>query len=98
MNLDTIQNSLGFSTPTSIGSFITSLFPYIFSLAGIVLLLYLIMGGLGLMTSAGDPKKVEASKQRITNAITGILIIFASFWIVQIISSLLGIEAFNIFK
>jgi hypothetical protein len=56
------------------------------------------MGGLGLMTSAGDPKKVEASKHRITNAIIGIVIIFASYWIIQLVSTLLGVERFNIFE
>ncbi len=98
MDLDTIQKNLGFAAPTSIGDLINDILPLIYSIAGILLLLYLIMGGLGLMTSAGDPKKVEASKHRITNAIIGIVIIFASYWIIQLVSTLLGVERFNIFE
>ncbi|MDX1372663.1 MAG: hypothetical protein R3321_09345, partial [Nitrososphaeraceae archaeon] len=48
------------------------------------LLGYLILGGFNYLTSMGDPKKAEQGKQRITYAILGFLIIFVSFWIVQI--------------
>ena len=82
----------------NLGDIINTVLPYAYSLAGIILLLLLIAGGLGLMTSAGDPKKVESAQKRITNAIIGIVIIFASYWIIQLLSTLLGIERLNIFK
>ena len=91
---DSVRNLAG----KNLGDIINTVLPYIYSIAGILLLLYLIMGGLGLMTSAGDPKKVESAQKRITNAIIGIVIIFASYWIIQLLSTLLGIERLNIFK
>ena len=77
----------------TLGDVVSNLVPTIFLLAGIALLLYLIAGGLQLMTSRGDPKAVEAAKGKITNGLVGIVIIFASFWIIQILGQILGIEA-----
>ena len=74
-----------------IGDIISALLPYIFVLAGLVLLLMLIFGGFQLMTSAGDPKGMEAGKNRVMYAIIGFLIIFASFWLVQILQVIFGL-------
>ena len=78
---------------------ITDLFPYLFGAAGIILVLYLLSAGFGLMTSGGDPKKIQSAQGKITNAIVGIVIIFTSFWIVQLVGKFLGVENItNIFK
>lgn len=82
----------GFS---SFGEIITAILPYVYSIAGIALLLMLLAGGLQLMTSGGDPKGMEGGKQKITNALIGIIIVFVSFWIVQIVGRILGIEVFK---
>ncbi len=51
------------------------------------------------MTSGGDPKAVQSAKSKITNALIGFVIVFAAYWIVQLIASILGLEAItNIFK
>lgn len=82
----------------NIGSIVSSLVNYLFPLAGLLLLLYLIFGGFSLMTSGGDPKAVQAAKSKITNALIGFIIVFASYWIVQILGTILGIEVItNIF-
>lgn len=70
---------------------ISDLTPYIFFLAGFILLLYLISGGYQYMTSGGDPKAIAGARQIITNAIAGFIIIFIAFWIVQIIARVLGL-------
>jgi len=76
----------------SLGGIISALVPYVFTIAGLLLLLYLIIGGFGLLTSGGDPKKMQGAKGQITNALVGFLIIFVSYWLVQIIGSILGLE------
>ena len=82
----------------NIGSIVSSFLNYLFPLAGILLLLYLIFGGFSLMTSGGDPKAVQAAKSKITNALIGFIIVFTSYWLVQILGTVLGIEAItNIF-
>lgn len=74
----------------SIGSVITRLLPYIFSFAGMIFLLMILFGGFGLLTSTGDPKKLQASQQRITMAVVGFIIIFIAYWVVQILGTMLG--------
>lgn len=77
----------------NLGFVVTQLIPYFFTFAGILLLLYLLMGGFQLMTSQGNPKAVEAGKAKIMYALYGFVIVFIAFWIVQIIGLLFGIDA-----
>ena len=64
----------------------------VFIIAGILLLGYLIFGGIKLMLSRGDPKSTSEAQQTITQALFGFLIIFVSFWIVQILGLVLGLD------
>jgi hypothetical protein len=83
----------------NVGDIISSLLPYLFAGAGLLLLLFLLYGGLSLMLSRGDPKAVEAAKGRITGAVIGFVIVFIAYWLVQIIGRILGIgEIVKIFK
>lgn len=75
-----------------LGEIVSGLLPYLFAGAGLFLLLYLIFGGFQLMTSAGDPKKTQEAKGKITNALVGFFIVFISYWLVQIVGTILGIE------
>ena len=83
----------------TLGTIVSILLPYLFAGAGLLLLLYFLFGGLGLMLSRGDPKAVQSAKAKITSAFIGFIIVFASYWIVQIIGKVLGLDAItNIFK
>jgi hypothetical protein len=88
--MDQAMPNFKFKSAT-IGEIISSLLRYIFALAGLVLFLFLIMGGFGLLTSGGDPKKVEAAKGHITSAVTGFLIIFVAYWLIQILEIVFGV-------
>jgi len=86
-------------TSLKIGTVITKLFPYIFWVTGILLLVYLLLGGLQLMFAAGDPKKVQGAWGKITNAVIGFVIIFIAYWVTQLIGKVFNIQAINdIFK
>jgi hypothetical protein len=76
-------------TPAAIFS---ALLPYIYVVAGLILLFILISGGIGLMTAAGDPKKIEAAQGRITTGVIGFVIIFISYFLVQLVELMLGIK------
>lgn len=65
--------------------------PFVFAFAGIGLLLMLLNGGFTLLTSAGDPKKLESGKQTLTYALVGFLIIFVAYWLVQILGRIFGL-------
>ncbi|MCX7928759.1 MAG: pilin [Patescibacteria group bacterium] len=76
----------------SLGDVISAAIPYVFSFAGFALLIYIIFSGYKFLTSQGDSKKVEIAKENLTTAIIGFIIIFTSYFIVQIIGRILGIN------
>jgi hypothetical protein len=55
----------------------------------------LLAGGFTMLSSASNPEAADKGKQQITTALIGFIIIFAAYWIVQIVEIVLGV---NIFK
>ncbi len=62
----------------------------IISLAGIVLFILLVSGGIKYITSGGDPKAAEGAKKTITYAIGGLLVILLSYLVLVIIEKITG--------
>lgn len=92
-SLKSLEEGTGLSfAGGNIGDIISELLKYLFPLAGMLLLLYLIFGGFQLMLSRGDPKATQSAQGKITNALVGFIIVFAAYWIVQILASILGLE------
>lgn len=90
-NLETVATPK-ISKASTLGEIISKLVPYFFYFAGVLLLLYLILGGFQLMLSRGDPKAAQAGKSKITSAVIGFVIVFVAYWIMQIIANVFGIE------
>ena len=102
INFGSLYGELGsgwrFGQNPSVGGIITALLPYLFTLAGLLVLVFLLYGGLSLMLSRGDPKATAAAHDKITYAIIGFVVILTSFLLIQIIGRFLNIEAIqNIF-
>ena len=76
----------------TIATIIGELIPYIYVFAGLILLIMLIMGGIGLMTAAGNPDKSKAAYGKITSALIGFLIIFVSYFAAKIVEAVLGVK------
>jgi succinate dehydrogenase/fumarate reductase cytochrome b subunit len=76
-----------------IAKIVTLFLNIVFVLSGLILLFFFIMGGIGMISSAGanDPQKSEQAKKTITSAIIGFVIVFTSYWIVKLIGQLFGI-------
>ena len=68
-----------------------------FMIAGIITFLLLIFGGFSIIVGAGagDTKKIEQGKQAMVGAVTGLLIVVGSLWIVQIIEVVTGVAILN---
>ncbi len=56
-----------------------------FGVAAIVAVVYLIIGGFSYVTAGGNPEAIEAAKTTIINSIIGLLIILASYLIIDFI-------------
>ena len=74
------------------GTVISTLLPYIYVAAGLLLLVTLIMGGITLMTAAGDQGKMKQGYGQITAGLIGFVIIFVSYFVAQIIQVALGVK------
>jgi len=63
------------------------------TLAGIILIILLVAGGIMMIASAGsgDQKKAAAAKTMITDALIGFLVIFLSYFIIQIVEVITGL-------
>jgi len=79
-------------TFTNIGSVVSGFLPYVFRIAGLILFGAIIIAGFQFLFSSGDPKKTAAAKGCLTNAIIGFLIIFLSWWLIEIIQIIFKIQ------
>lgn len=94
-NFTSIQNNAGLPAWNALlepAGFIELILPYLFGIAGIVLLINIVMSGLNMMTSRGDPKALQMAQAKLTTSLIGIFVLFSSFWIVQIVMKFLGIN------
>lgn len=57
--------------------------------AGLIAVVFLIVGGFRYITAGGNEETAEAAKKTITNSIIGIVIILLAFVIVRVISNAL---------
>lgn len=88
---ETIESVTAYQT---LGGFISVILPNAYILAGIIVFGLLLFGGLGVIMGAGqdDPEKVQKGQKAITAALIGFLVIFGSYWLIQIISTITGLE------
>lgn len=74
----------------SLGQLVSSFLPNILLLSSIIFFILVIIAGLGVVISAGssDPHTQEKAKSFLTYAVIGLVIIFSSYWILQLINLL----------
>lgn len=77
------------STP---GGIISRALTFAFPIAGLALFVMIVAGGLQILAGATNAKSLEEGKKRVTMAIVGFLILFASYWIAQILEIIFGIK------
>lgn len=80
---------------SSPGGVINEIMDYAFPIAGMILFVMLIMAGLKMLTGATNSKNMEEGKQIISTAIIGFIILFAAYWIAQLLEIIFGINILN---
>jgi hypothetical protein len=60
--------------------------------AGIWFLFQLLIGGIGWISSGGDKHSLETARNRITHALVGIIIIFATWSILALVGKIFGFD------
>jgi ascorbate-specific PTS system EIIC-type component UlaA len=66
--------------------------------AGVIMLFLFVGGGIAMIVGAGknNPEQAGKGKQAVTAAVIGFVIIFAAYWIVQLIGKITGINILGI--
>lgn len=69
-----------------------NLISFIFFISGLLFFFNIIIAGWEYFFSAGDPQKVESAGNRLLNGFIGIIVVTASFLIVRLVSSMIGLD------
>ncbi len=81
------------ATPNGLVQF---LLPYVIMLAGLAIVSSLIVLGYNLLTSQGNPEKLQAAKELIVSIFSGIMLILLSFVLLKTIGvNILGLPGFK---
>jgi len=85
------------SSYTSLSQIISPLLKNSLTLAGIIFIALILIGGIGMIAGAGsgDQKKAEQSKKTITSAVIGFIVVFAAYLIIQAIETFTGLKILN---
>ena len=67
----------------------------IFALSGIAAIVLIIISGIRLMLSSGDPTRVAKARTSLYYSILGFIIVLSSFLILRVISYITGAECIN---
>jgi cytochrome bd-type quinol oxidase subunit 2 len=79
----------GASTLEQIFSNVVGVFTIV---AGLLFIIYFILGGLNWITAGGKPDKVEKAKKMMTDAAIGMIAVTASYAVIFILGQILGIN------
>ena len=78
--------TLGFAVP-NITDILTFIFRFFFVIAGLIAIIYLLLGALGWITSGGNKESVDKAREKIQAAVVGMIILFAVLAIIVIIEN-----------
>lgn len=88
-NITPISKPRGFAADA--GVVINAVLGFVMVLASLLLLMYLVWGGIEWITSGGDKGKTEGARNKITAAVVGIIILAASYAIFGLVLNFLGL-------
>ncbi len=79
-----------------LGPFIARLWWTIVLVGGLALLIFLIWGGVDLLTSEGDQEKYKSAKNKITHALMGMGLLAGSFAVIRLLDAVFGVDVLNL--
>lgn len=77
---------------SSLGDIVSQGFNYAIIIAGIALFGFLILGGFDLLTSGGNQESIQKGVNKIVYALVGFIIVLGTYFILQIVELLFGIN------
>lgn len=78
-------------SPNAVNNYILTAVNAVLVVGLILVLAYLLLGGIKWITAGGDPKAVQAAQGTITNAIIGLILLAVSFAVATLFNTFVGI-------
>ncbi len=76
---------------TGLGTLVSLFLSNSILVAGILLLFLIIITGYLVIGAGGDPQKLQIAMKTITYALSGFLLIFATYFIIRIVEAMTGL-------
>jgi uncharacterized membrane protein len=73
-------------------AFVPALITILLVIGVLIFFFYIILGAIHWISSAGDKAAVEEARHKITNAIIGVIVLFAVFAFMKLIETFFGIK------
>lgn len=80
----------------SISSFISNALVLVFAIAAFIVLIMLIIGAFEWITSGGDKENVAKARNRIINALIGLVILAIAFAMTRLLAAFTGLDLGNL--
>lgn len=91
-----INTAIGCIDATDAGKFVGELFNLGIGISGGIAMLLILFGGFQILTSTGNPEKLNAGKELVGSAIAGLLMILFSTFLLKVIGvNILCIPGFD---
>lgn len=82
-----------YETPADL---INTILPNIFVIVGVLLVIFIFVAGFMMVQNPDSSKVTEESRKKLTYAVLGFLLLFASYWIIQIVELYTGVTILGI--
>ena len=81
-----------FGTGKTLGDLVSLVLTSSLTIAGVIVLFLFIFAGFSIIVGAGrdNPEQAAKGKQAATAAVIGFVVIFAAYWIIQLIEAITG--------
>lgn len=84
----------GKGTGGGLADFVSVILSNAIAIAGVIMLLLILGGGIAIIAGAGqnNPEAAAKGKQAVTAAVIGFIIIFTAYWIIKIVEDITGLD------
>lgn len=88
-----VETPRGFAL--SFGDLLNGVLSFVLIIGALLVLFYLILGGIEWITSGGDKGKTEGARNKITAAVIGLIVLAAAWAILTVVLNFLGFRNLN---
>lgn len=78
-----------------LGTIISAVVQTIMIVAAVIFFILIVLSGISLMTSSGDKEAVSRARQKLTNALIGMVVVLAVWAIINFVEYFFGIKLFG---